>query len=56
MIVMRADSGARQRRGVETAQRAAADDDRVRLQQRLLAALADPRKQDLARVALRARR
>ena len=52
MMVMRPDPGAGQRRGVETAQRAAAHDHRVRPQQRLLPALADPRKQDLPRVAL----
>ena len=48
----RPDARARQRRRVETAQRAAAHHDGVGAQQRLLPALSDARKKDLPRVAL----
>ncbi len=47
-----AHTSARQCRRVETAQRAAAHHDSVAAQQRLLAALADTRKENLPRVAL----
>ena len=47
-----ADAGAGQGGGVETAERAATGDHRVRMQERFLSAFADSGEQDLPRVAL----
>ena len=49
-----AHSGAGQGGGMETAQRAAADNGGVRAEKRFLPAFADPREQDLPRIALQA--